>query len=569
MALSLGQILGGAGIVGSRMRQAEEAERVAQQNQLAIEEQNRLAAMKARASQLQFEQLRPVGEAAPMPQFRFPGLMPERQVAAPQQPAGLTTGPTREQVAFEEANVQGPVGRGEPTGVTMTGPAPATLPTLEGVSPAQIKRAQDNYQMRAMRYRDAVIGLERLKAREGVPERMIRNQEALIARELAQVNAASEGLSRIAPAAAPAPAPAPEMRQIPPDVQAQRDVEAARIRAQELGTPARAQSELTRIDNEIKRAKDGEVKTMLRAERERVDAARKMLEGQPAAPAAAPAPAPTVAPQATLAPVAQNLANQVLAATPQLIQTDPTQLSQAMQDTQAFATQQRALLVRQRNDAARLAQIYMQSGTGAGLEQGQKLMAAVGQADLGLAQFDNQMREAMIYMQGMQGLQEFAMANNPSRLVGVWSYFSGAPIGVQPRNDGLFDLFVNGQRSREGLSKDQVQQLAQQSMFQSARDAVAKSAALENELALKQKYGDARVNAMKDIWVALINQQGKIAEEQAKAMQGKLTVDTNTGGAYLQLPEGVFFISKGGMVEVPGVGQIQPIQAQRVPIPGR
>lgn len=42
MALSIGQLLGGAGVIASRQRQAEEAERVARQNQLLIEEQNRL-----------------------------------------------------------------------------------------------------------------------------------------------------------------------------------------------------------------------------------------------------------------------------------------------------------------------------------------------------------------------------------------------------------------------------------------------------------------------------------------------------------------------------------------------
>jgi len=336
--------------------------------------------------------------------------------------------------------------------------------------------------------------------------------------------------------------------------------------AAELGTLDRADARLREIDAEIKRNTNNEARVILRAERARVDAARQLLLG---APAAAPAPAPSIPPQSTASPIAQNTANAVLAATPVLIQTDPARLSQAMQDTQAFAQQQRALLVRQRNDQAQLARMYMNS-ISVGPDVKQRLMAQVGQADLALQQFDMQMRDAMIYMQGMQGLQEFAATNNPSRLVGVWSYFTGAPIGVQPRSDGKFNLFYNGEKYQEGLTKQQVQESAQVAMFQSARDAIAKSAALENELALKAKYGPERINAMKDIWVAIINGQAKVAEEQAKAAQGKLTVDSANQGAWLQFPNGVFWLSKSGKpVEVPGVGSITPVTAQPVTGLGR
>jgi hypothetical protein len=49
--MSIGQFLGNAGVVGTRMRAAEESERVARENQLKIEEQNRFAAFKAKMAQ--------------------------------------------------------------------------------------------------------------------------------------------------------------------------------------------------------------------------------------------------------------------------------------------------------------------------------------------------------------------------------------------------------------------------------------------------------------------------------------------------------------------------------------
>ena len=572
MALNLGQLLGGAGVVATRMRQAEEAERVARENQLKIEEQNRLAAMKARISQQQFPSLEPMAAAAPqMPQFQFQ-QMPQRQMPVPTAPTPTAMPEyTMEDLAPGRTGVVS-----QP--VTMTGPAPAVVPTLQGVSPQQVSNAQQNYALRAMQLRDAIVGLERLRGREGVPERMLKNQEELVARQQQQLQFAQEGLSRLVPTAQPQPvAPQPVVSTTPtapetvvtPAVQAQRDQEAARIRAQELGTVERADAELRSIEAELKRTKEATSKQILQQQRDMVRAARDVLAAAPAAAPAAPTPAPAaVAPQATLAAVAQYVANAVLNSTAQFLQTDPTRLSQAMQDTQTYAAQQRELMTRQRNDAARLAQIYMQSGTAEGITQGRQLMAAVGQADLGLQQFDKQMRESMIYMQGMQGLQEFAATNNPARLSGIWSYYSAAPVGVQPRSDGRFDLFFDGQLSAEGLTKEQVQERAQLAMFQSARDAVAKSAALANELALKQRYSDAQINAVKDIWLAVINGQAKIAEELAKANNGKLTTNTATGQTFYQKGNDIFILSNQG-IEVPGVGTVQQVQAQPVQFPGR
>jgi hypothetical protein len=74
---------------------------------------------------------------------------------------------------------------------------------------------------------------------------------------------------------------------------------------------------------------------------------------------------------------------------------------------------------------------------------------------------------------------------------------------------------------------------------------------------------------MKDIWVALINGQTKLAEKQADAMQGKLTVDTNAGGAWFQTPQGMVFLSPAGIEPVPGGGQRRIMNVTPVVIPGR
>ena len=78
MALNLGQTLSSAGIIAGGMRQAEEAERIARQNQLAIEERNRL-------NQLRKEMLQTSIPSAPTFNFgqQFPILQVPQTRGAP------------------------------------------------------------------------------------------------------------------------------------------------------------------------------------------------------------------------------------------------------------------------------------------------------------------------------------------------------------------------------------------------------------------------------------------------------------------------------------------------------
>lgn len=75
--MNLGELLGGAGVVGQSWRAEEEAQRVARQNQLAIEEQNRLRAMQDEAARRQLAS-RAAG-AAP----QFAAFAPGQEYVAP------------------------------------------------------------------------------------------------------------------------------------------------------------------------------------------------------------------------------------------------------------------------------------------------------------------------------------------------------------------------------------------------------------------------------------------------------------------------------------------------------
>jgi Fe-S cluster assembly iron-binding protein IscA len=208
---------------------------------------------------------------------------------------------------------------------------------------------------------------------------------------------------------------------------------------------------------------------------------------------------------------------------------NPDSIPFEMQQLNQLAQQQYQMMVQQRNENARLAQIMMQSGTSLGIENAMQMRDAVNQQDLEIVQFQNQIAQKQMYLQGMQGLREFATANDPRRLSGVLSEFMGVPVAIQPRADGTYNYFVNGRRVQEGVSAAQVASTALREFSPEARQAAAASAALENELALKQQYGDAVVNAMKAIQVAIINGEYGVAKEHAKKQGLEVRPDTSTG----------------------------------------
>lgn len=273
----------------------------------------------------------------------------------------------------------------------------------------------------------------------------------------------------------------------------------------------------------------------------------------PGAPGAPAAPAPGAAPTPLEVPRTQ-ARNMEMA---EFYLANPESIPFELQQVNQMAQQQAAFLTRQRNEAAQLAQVYMRSGTQPGIEAAMRLRDNIGQLDASLLQIQQQVVQKQTYLQGMQGLRELATANDPRRLAGVLSQYMGAPVGIQPRPDGKYNYFVNGKKVQDGVSPAQLAAMALKEFSPEARQAASASAALENELALKRKYGDAMVNAMRDIQKAMIDGEYKIAEERAKQAQGKLTIDTSKGVAYFQQGNRVFVINPDGKVEETPLGKVE------------
>jgi len=226
---------------------------------------------------------------------------------------------------------------------------------------------------------------------------------------------------------------------------------------------------------------------------------------------------------------------------------EPKSIAYEMQQLTQTAQQQAALLTRQRNESAQLAQMYMQSGTSAGIENAMKIRDSIGQMDAGLLQLQQQVTEKQMYLQGMQGLRELAIANDPRRLAGVLTQYLGAPVGIQPRPDGLYNYFVNGKKVKDGLSPGQLAETALRDFNPESRAAAAASAKMENELALKLKYDPqrdtAKYRAAMELQKAIIDGEYGLAKVRAEQLGGKLTVDTASNVAYFTKGKEVFVIN--------------------------
>jgi len=609
MALSLGRLLGGAGVAATSMRQAEEAERVARQNQLATEERNRLELLRQGQQQVPEAVAPSFVDASGMP------IMPTRQIAPPSPapaPAapGLAQPMSREQAAFMEANVEyPPVGGGRGTFVGPA-PAPSTPVLLRPGDERLMRNAQENYRMRAMRLRDAQIGLDRLLSTPNAPARMVANQRALVARETEQLTAAMQGLERLvpppAPAAPAAPAPAaptaapaapaassvsPQTAsmfasleqqnglpqgllnavmsvesggrpgltspagaqgyfQFMPDTAAQYGVKVNDL-ASEASGAARMLADLLRMTGgDLDQALAGYnwgignvrrqgMTAMPPETRAYIPKVRALL--QPGATVAAAAPA---APAAPAPAVAQAEPPSITITAPKL-KTSTTYL----RDPNAI-TQDMRMAMQQREEMARLARLYRDAGMGA---QYMEARAKVMEMDNG-----------MMYLQGMQGIQEFSTVGDPRRLMAVWSQYFGSPVGVQPRSDGLFDLFVDGQRIMEGVSQTDVTDRARSSFDVAFRKQKAEAAATAGMKQFESMLKQAEANAgelakmIREIAVARTNGDINMALETMKQSRYDVKPTGAGDGTLIITPPGYgavpyLFNPTGKTIEINGV----------------
>jgi len=444
MALTFGQLLAGAGRVASGMREEQEAQRVAQLNEMRLQEARRLEAdrraqqqalLQQQQQQMQPLEFRPglaVSQMQPAPQPQQPAAMPSRTDAAE-----LVRMQAAQRQAAEQAAPTPPPAR----------PAAGLAPSLPS-SP--------------------MFG--------GFQQEEVGGEGTLLAR----MRAGRE-----------------ESRQLREQRQ--------RIREQ-LGPDASAQE----VQAEFLRRQQAEVTPAPAEEVEGIDVEAQETFVEPEYSEELEAPEPEA--EARQAGVSQET-NKILSS---------GEFYQARPET---ITREMRTVMNQRQNLARMAEVYRRAGLG---EQ-------YSQALTSLRELDNN----LLFLQGMEGIQELVRFNDPRRVAAVMRNVTGDNIDYQPRSDGRYNLVrynPDGSTSvvQEGLSPQQIRQDVVMRVSTNAREQASQLAAerARKELDFEFFRREENVKALNAMAQAM--QQGQM--DLARELAG------NAGGSLQETTEGIAFV---------------------------
>lgn len=262
------------------------------------------------------------------------------------------------------------------------------------------------------------------------------------------------------------------------------------------------------------------------------------------APAATPAtaagtqPAQTVvtAPAATpgAAPVVPGPIASV--STPGVRQTKETKspTSYYLANTDAVTGDQKILgeqYQRTRAEAIRKFQMYQQAGMGAEAE-------AIRDQ---ITQLDDTYRGSNRLLQAMGTVYQLEFANDPRGVSAAMSFYAGQPVAFQPRSDGTYNMWVNGQKVGQPMTKTQIRDAAREMFDAKFRESRVAAEAKFNELRTKSTFemmaSRDKISAemVKDIMVQREKGNWELRQEQSK--QGwTAKPDTATGTIILTPP---------------------------------
>jgi hypothetical protein len=209
---------------------------------------------------------------------------------------------------------------------------------------------------------------------------------------------------------------------------------------------------------------------------------------------------------------------------------------------QAAIPRDMQVALQNRQELARMAGMYQRAGMGSEFTQ----------MRLKVMELDN----SLTFLQGMQGIQELALANDPRRLAAVWSQYTGVPVQLQPQTDGTYNVMVNGRVTQRGVGSSTIIDAARSSFDTEYRNAQATSAAksaeeiLKSQLRMTEETAKAVAQTTRELQLELLKGENTRATEIVKQMDpnGKITMlPDGSGQAILQVQGQTLLIDKGGM----------------------
>ncbi len=586
--MNLGQFLSGAGIASESIRQTEESERVARGNQLKIEEQNRLAALQARMAQDATRQ-RPQVSAPQLSQNIDSLLLPEAQrfpvefvppaavvtpaapvstvtpqalPGAPNQSAAESARLARSGSVLSDRPYQDPRGYTPPAG--MTGPE-----QMRQLQEERLRRFADPEVARQetvpMTEQQRFAELQRLNVPAAQPtqptkkaqqyDNKITPYDDLINKAAQQYNLDPVVFKRLIGTESSFSPTAVSPRGEKFGLGIAQIAAVHGLTREQMLDPNTAIPFAAQLFSQMVQQTGGDYSEALMrykgATSEKGRAAMSTPIGDILSGLTLSAtPAPAAAAPAAAAAAVRTDADYYLA-DQKSIPYEFQQLTQAYQQVVAQAQEEANLVTQQRNETARLAQMYMQSGTTTGIDTAMRMRDAINNYDIQLLKLKQgvdgartKVTQGRVYLEGMQGLQDLELANDPRRLAAVWSQYAGVPIGIQPRSDGTFNIMVNGKKTKEGITATQLSNSARLAFDQTYRQQKSAASAKYNEeqfkanLEIQKKNAEQLSQMIREIAVERTRGNTQLAVEQLKQFRYDVKPSGAGDGTVIITPPG-------------------------------
>lgn len=208
---------------------------------------------------------------------------------------------------------------------------------------------------------------------------------------------------------------------------------------------------------------------------------------------------------------------------------------------QNMISQDMRVALQNRTELTRMAQMYRNAGMGDQFTQ----------ARLKMLDLDN----SLLFLQGMQGIQEIALANDPRRLAAVWSQYAGVPVQLQPQTDGTYNVTVNGRVTQRGVASNTIIDSARSAFdaeYRKMRTESSSSMAIEQfktQLRISEESAKAVLQTAREAQNELIRGDNARAIEMIKQLDpnGKITMlPDGSGRSILQVQGQTIMLDPGG-----------------------
>lgn len=225
-------------------------------------------------------------------------------------------------------------------------------------------------------------------------------------------------------------------------------------------------------------------------------------------------------------------------AAPAPVRIDPSNFYLA---DQAMISRDMQVAIQNRQELSRIADMYRRAGMGDQFTQ----------ARLKVIDLDN----SLLFLQGMQGIQEIALANDPRRLAAVWSQYAGVPIQLQPQTDGTYNVVVNGRITQRGVASNTIIDSARSAFdaeYRKSRSESSSAMALEqfkSQLRISEEAAKSVLQAAREAQSELLKGENARATEIVKQMDpnGKITMlPDGSGRSILQVQGQTIMLDPGG-----------------------